>query len=111
MSRLLVDNAHHIELPDVLASGTSIVAGSPSARGLDLGSFGDVAVGIWQLSAGHVRDVEADEIFVVLSGRGEVRFEDGSAIALVPGAIVRLRDGDRTEWIVTETLRKVYISG
>ncbi len=29
---------------------------------------------------------------------------------LGPGAAVRLRAGERTTWVVTETLRKVYVA-
>ncbi|WP_134767982.1 cupin domain-containing protein [Nocardioides sp. 1609] len=66
--------------------------------------------GIWEAAPGTDVDVEADELFVVLAGRGTVRFDDdGSELALQPGAVVRLRAGDRTTWTVTETLRKVYV--
>ena len=37
-------------------------------------------------------------------------FEDGSMIDLRPGAVVRLHAGERTEWTITSTLRKVYVS-
>lgn len=46
----------------------------------------------------------------MLSGSGSIRFEDGSEIALQPGALVRLRAGDRTEWAISERLRKLYIA-
>jgi uncharacterized cupin superfamily protein len=38
-----------------------------------------------------------------------VQFEDGSALAVGPGTVVRLHAGDRTVWRVTQALRKVYV--
>ena len=32
-------------------------------------------------------------------------------VALAPGVVVRLRAGERTTWVVTEALRKVYVAG
>ena len=59
-----------------------------------------------------MRDVEADEVFVVLAGDATVEFEDPALppIELRPGSIVRLDEGMRTVWTVRETLRKVYIA-
>ena len=57
-------------------------------------------------------DVETDEVFVVLSGVGEVIFLDsGERLDLGPGTMVRLHAGERTEWRVSETIRKVYVAG
>jgi uncharacterized cupin superfamily protein len=41
-------------------------------------------------------DVEADEVLLVLAGAGRVVLEDGSALDLRPGVLVRLHEGDRT---------------
>jgi hypothetical protein len=67
-------------------------------------------VGLWEAGPGADTDVEADELFLVLSGAGTVTFEDGSAIDLRPGVLVRLHEGDRTAWLVTERLRKLYLA-
>lgn len=40
-----------------------------------------------------------------------VTFDDASSIALRPGIIVRLQEGDRTTWTVTQRLRKLYLAG
>lgn len=87
-----------------------VVAGAPTAGSRPLAELGDVEVGLWEMSEGVARDTEVDEVFVVLSGAGEVRFEDGEALALAPGVAVRLRAGERTEWTVTAPLRKVYVA-
>ena len=72
-------------------------------------STGGVEVGLWEAGPGADVDTEVDEVFLVLSGAGTVTFADGSAIALRPGVVVRLLAGDRTSWVITERLRKLYV--
>ncbi|MRG59484.1 DUF861 domain-containing protein [Agromyces sp. CFH 90414] len=69
-------------------------------------------VGVWEMSVGAMRDVEADEIFVVLAGDATVAFEQPALdpIELRPGSVVRLTAGMQTTWTVRETLRKIYIA-
>ena len=71
---------------------------------------GSAEVGTWEMAPGTDHDTEVDEVFVVLTGRGTVTFEDGEVVELAPGTAVRLRAGERTTWVVTETLRKVYVA-
>jgi uncharacterized cupin superfamily protein len=75
-----------------------------------LTALGDARVGLWEMAPGVDHDTEADEVFIVLSGRGRIDFEDGSTVDLAPGVCVRLYAGDRTTWTVTESLRKVYVA-
>jgi uncharacterized protein len=70
----------------------------------------DVEVGLWEAGPGVDVDVEADEVFLVLSGAGTLTFEDNGTIDLRAGVLVRLREGDRTTWEITERLRKLYVS-
>ena len=104
MTRIV--NAGSLSVP--LEPEDSPVAGTPSSGTAELDSFAGVDYGIWEITPGTVTDTEEDELFVVLSGDATVRFEDGSSIELGPGAVVRLNAGERTEWEVRETLRKVY---
>jgi uncharacterized protein len=69
----------------------------------------DIEVGVWEAGPGTDTDTEVDELFVVLAGAGTVTFEDGSSLALAPGVVVRLHEGDRTTWEITERLRKLYV--
>jgi uncharacterized cupin superfamily protein len=87
-----------------------IVSGSPEVSGLVLDTSADARVerGIWQHTPGVSRDVEADELFVVISGRATVEIEGGSVLELAPGVLGLLKAGDRTVWAVHETLRKAY---
>lgn len=68
-----------------------------------------VEVGVWEHPVGRSTDVEVDEVFVVLSGRGRVLLADGTALDLAPGTVGMLEAGTATTWIVTEPLRKVWI--
>ncbi len=79
----------------------------------ELGHLAGVDYGLWEMSAGQMRDIEADEIFVVLSGTGRIDFDEPARepITLEPGTLVRLGEGMRTRWTVDgEALRKLYIS-
>lgn len=107
--RLLAQNARSMELEELELDPADVVAGSPRTRLEALISAGDLEIGIWEITSGIVRDIESDEVFVVLSGRGRVEFDDGSSLPLSEGTVVRLCAGERTTWTIYETLRKVYI--
>lgn len=67
-------------------------------------------VGVWEITPGVSRDVETDEVFVVLAGQAVVSFGDGTPdLVLAPGSVGRLAAGTPTVWRVSETLRKVYL--
>jgi uncharacterized protein len=95
----------HEDLPD-----DEVVHGAPTAAVRALEALPGCEVGLWEMTEGTARDTEVDEVFVVVSGRGTVTFEDGERLDLAPGTAVRLRAGERTEWTVTETLRKVWVA-
>lgn len=86
-----------------------VVAGAPRTGYVELTD----AIGVWEHTAGASTDVEADEVFVVLSGAATVSFDDPdlAPLDLHPGAVARLTAGMRTVWTVHETIRKVYIAG
>lgn len=87
-----------------------VVQGDPQVSGVVLHESADGRVerGIWQHTPGVSRDVESDELFVVVSGRATIEVEDGPVLEVGPGDAAVLRAGDRTVWTVHETLRKVY---
>jgi uncharacterized cupin superfamily protein len=90
-------------------SPSDVVAGAPRVASADLEELGAVSIGVWEITEGTVTDTEVDEVFLVLAGSGQIAFDDGSTVTLQPGAMVRLRAGDRTTWTITETVRKVYV--
>ena len=83
-----------------------VVAGDPAVAAAELIADGLGVVGVWEHGPGTSTDVEADEVFVVLSGRATVRVEGGPTLELGPGDVGVLAAGDRTTWTVHETLRK-----
>ena len=87
-----------------------IVSGTPEVTGKVLweSADGKQLRGIWQITPGVVTDTEANELFVVVSGRATVTVEGGESLELGPGTAAVLREGDRTTWTVHETLRKAY---
>ncbi|WP_030268823.1 cupin domain-containing protein [Streptomyces sp. NRRL B-24484] len=87
-----------------------IVAGTPEVTGRVLWSSPDGRQlrGLWQITPGTVTDTEADELFVVVSGRATIEVEGGPVLEVGPGDAAVLRAGDRTTWTVHETLRKAY---
>ena len=90
-----------------------VVAGTPTTGFVGVDALGEVEVGVWEMTPGAMRDVEGDEVFVVLAGSATVAFEDPAlaVIELQAGSVVRLTAGLRTVWTVRETLRKVYLTG
>ena len=87
------------------------VTGAPTTGATSIDDFGGLDVGVWEMSRGVMTDVEADELFVVVSGSATVEFADGSpTISFGAGDLVRLAGGAETVWTVTETLRKVYLT-
>ena len=87
------------------------VAGTPQTGAIDLGTIGGVEFGVWEMTDGAMSDVEAEEVFIVLSGRAVVEFDDGTApLHLKTGDVGRFAAGTRTVWTVTEPLRKVFLT-
>ena len=87
---------------------SSIVSGSPVTRWVELWSDPCGSRGIWEITPGVVTDVEADEMFVVISGRATIEIEGEPALEVGPGDVVLLDEGARSTWHVHETLRKVF---
>lgn len=102
--------AASIDLEYAPVDAEQIVEGSPVVGVAELGVFGEIEYGVWEHSVGASSDVETDEVFIVLAGTATVSFDDGVVVELGPGYVGRLREGQRTVWTVTETLRKVYFA-
>ncbi len=106
---LLTTGLDHEPLPpDEVLDGLPTAGVRPLA---ELTAAGGVEIGVWEMTEGTAHDTEVDEVFLVLSGAGDVTFEDGESLALGPGVAVRLRAGERTTWTVRQTLRKLYVAG
>lgn len=89
-----------------------VLVGTPTTATHDLTTLNGIGIDIWEMTPGTATDTETDEVFVALSGRATITFASSglSELEVGPGSIVRLAEGMRTTWTVTETLRKVYLA-
>ena len=100
-----------IAVKHAAADPGDVVSGAPTLGTTAITTLGDsgVEVGVWEMSVGAVRDVEVDEVFVVLTGGATITF-DGSSVVVGPGDLVRLTAGTSTTWEVTSPIRKLYVA-
>ena len=88
-----------------------VESGSPRQGTLELGAVGDAEAGIWELRSGSVFDTEIDELFVVISGGATIKLlDEDRSIEVKPGDVMHLAAGTRTQWIVPDHIRKVYLT-
>lgn len=109
----MIDHAAALEVALVLVPvpPEQVVEGSPLTGSQVLGTLGDRSYGVWEMSPGTMRDVETDEVFIVLAGEGTVQLvDDGVVIPLSSGSVVALSNGMRTIWTVSQTFRKVWFA-
>lgn len=92
-----------------------IRAGAPQAGSRKIAAGPGLNIGVWEMTTGTAVDVEVDECFLVLEGCATVTVQPSDAaqdprvMELRAGTIGRLAAGMHTEWVVHETLRKVYL--
>jgi uncharacterized cupin superfamily protein len=98
------------ELEEEQLDPDNVLEGDPHTSGRVVWESADgrIVRGIWQCTPGVLRDVEADEMFVVICGRATIEFEDGVVLEIGPSDLGILEQGARTTWTVHETLRKAY---
>lgn len=78
---------NHAELPGHERVSTGVSA---------LDTEGDIEVEVWEHLVGTSIDMEVEEVFVVLSGRGTVTCDQGGEILLEPETIGMLPMGAKT---------------
>ncbi|MGO1908108.1 MAG: cupin domain-containing protein [Brevibacterium linens] len=79
----------------------------------ELGTIGGADFGLWEMSAGSMRDIEGHEVFLVISGTGRIEFDEPrrDPIELAPGSLVHLDEGMKTRWYIDGApLRKLFIA-
>jgi uncharacterized cupin superfamily protein len=104
-----VISALHLALAWEPVASAQSVAGEPRTGSAEVVSAPGIEVGVWSHTPGVSTDTEADEVFVVLSGRARIEFADGAVLDVGPGDIGILPRGAQTTWTVHEELRKVYV--
>jgi uncharacterized cupin superfamily protein len=107
-----VTDASALDLAHEPVPAEQVVAGAPATGHEVLDESAGRTIGVWEMTAGAMRDVEADEVFIVLTGDATVDFVDppGPSVELRPGSIARLASGMHTVWTVREPLRKLYVT-
>jgi uncharacterized cupin superfamily protein len=85
-----------------------VVSGNVTTGATELGQNNSLQIGVWEHSVGVSSDVEVDEVFVILSGKGRV-YVNGAILELYPGVVGTLTAGAETRWEIDETIRKVYV--
>jgi uncharacterized protein len=108
LERSFVVSASKLPLEPWPLDPGQVVDGGPKVAWAVLHEDARVQRGVWEHTPGVTRDVEADEMFVVLSGSATIEVEGGPTVEVGPGDVGLLRAGDRTVWTVHETLRKVF---
>lgn len=95
--------------PDPLDPG-QVLAGAPQTAELTLAASEDgvESAGFWSCTRGVFTDVEVEESFLVIAGRATVRYEDGREYELAPGTVHSFDGGERTTWMVEETVLKAF---
>lgn len=73
------------------------------------GSTEKLNTGLWEHSVGISIDVEVDEVFVILEGKGRVILKSGEVLHLEKGTVGTLKAGEESRWEIDEPLKKVWI--
>jgi uncharacterized cupin superfamily protein len=88
-----------------------VIAGDPRTSSYVLAEAADgTETGVWRCTPGTFRDVEADEVFVVIEGRATIAW-DGGEVEVRPGDVCTLAAGTETVWTVHEALLKGFRIG
>ena len=108
---IVVSSPDQVELTEEPPDPGSVLGGDPrNADGeIARSAAGDLVTGVWSCTPGRLTDVEADETFVVLSGRATIEPAGGEPVEVGPGDVCVLVAGTATTWTVHEPLRKVYV--
>jgi uncharacterized cupin superfamily protein len=110
---MITTDAIALELEREAVPSAQVLEGSPDTGWVELESTGQGEWGVWEMTPGAMSDVEVDETFVVVAGRGSVeRTVNGQLVVeeLYPGVCVTLVAGEETIWRGRQTLRKVYFA-
>ena len=113
MTPIVVIEPDTVELTESKLDPATIISGSPRTFEGEIATAplpggAALATGVWRCSTGTVTDVEADETFVVLSGRATIEHA-GESHEVGPGDVCVLPAGAETTWTIHEDLTKVFV--
>lgn len=101
-------DANQVDISHELLPTEKNQTGNVTTGSVDLGECKTLTTGVWEHSKGISTDIESDEVFVILSGKGRI-FVDDSVLELYPGVVGVLHAGSCTRWEIDEPIRKVYV--
>ena len=104
-----VIHAAHLALDWEPVAPAHSVSGDPRTGSAEVVTAPGIEVGVWSHTPGVSTDTEADEVFVVLSGRARIEFADGDRARRRARGHRDPAPGAQTTWTVHEELRKVYV--
>ncbi|MFN8111576.1 MAG: cupin domain-containing protein [Solirubrobacterales bacterium] len=111
--RIVVSSPGSVALTEEPLDPGTILDGDPRTSAGEIAAVplpdgATLETGVWSCTPGVVTDVEADETFVVISGRATIE-HDGETHEVGPGDVCVLPADAETRWTVHETLTKVYV--
>ena len=112
-SATFMADALALDIPTELVAAAQVDFGHPETGSVPLTEWDDREVGVWVMTPGAMTDVETDELCIIITGSGVVhRTLDGARVEqpLIAGAVFQLLKGEETLWVVTETVRKIYLT-
>ena len=112
-SQTFMADALALIIPTEPVPDDQVTDGSPETGSIPLTEWDGRDVGVWVMTPGSMTDVETDEICIIIAGAGVVRRTiNGARVEqeLRPGAVFQLLDEEETLWVVTETVRKIYLA-
>ncbi len=112
-SETFMADALALAIPTEHVPADQVTDGSPGTGSIPLTEWDDRDVGVWVMTPGSMTDVETDEVCIIIAGAGVVhRTLNGVRVEqpLIAGTVLQLHSGEETLWIVTETIRKVYLA-
>lgn len=107
--RIIDFNRAESEPTEAAPAAERILSGDPKWKSWIYFSEGSMTSGRWESTPGlWTIAYEKWEFLTVLEGRGQIRGEDGTTIALEPGATALIAPGFRGTWEVSETMSKHF---
>jgi uncharacterized cupin superfamily protein len=88
----------------------AIVLGNPELQGTELWCSADhrISHGVVRWTPGTFRCPTCDACFVIVGGRGLVRYDSGEQISFAPSDVIATSEGGWATWTVAEPLLQTY---
>lgn len=96
--------------PDVPLEPAEAPTGAGEISKLAVWSHDGWTHGVWEMTPGVLRGVPGPESVCIIAGRASVVLHPGGEdIALGPGDVLVVDEGETADWTVTETVRKFFV--